>query len=292
MASQEMVLPTDPPMNITDVLDVCDGVYFCVKDHQSTMLWCNSNFANLVGQTKEEIIGVTDPRKEHVQHDVAVMASNEPLLNLHETIDVPVGDGKMDKLQIVTQKGLLRKKGGNDVIGITVNFSKRYVKPVDYWIKKLSLFSIDIGGYFSPKSQKQTEGVLDAALPERFVGDRRFYSSGYYLLSKPNVLRLHSLNQDELWFYHYGGSIRLHIFHPCGKYESIVIGEDDELSANVPHGTWFGGELLGLDYCLTSCSLAPGFDARDSKLLVDPFEIESLIKQFPEQASVITILTK
>ncbi len=121
-----MELPTIPPMDVTDVLDRTDGVYFCVKDRNSVFLWVNDNFAKLVGQTKEQLIGYQDSRKEHVAHDQEVMASGKPLLNFQETIAVPQPDGQMKAVDIVTQKGLLRAKGGTEIIGITVCFSLKY----------------------------------------------------------------------------------------------------------------------------------------------------------------------
>lgn len=118
-------LPTDPPMGVEDAMDVMDGVYLCLKDRDSVFLWVNQNFAELVGMTRDQLIGQRDSRAEHVKHDQAVLHSGVPLLNFHETIAVPAADGQMLNIAIVTQKGLLRAKGGTEIVGITVNFSLR-----------------------------------------------------------------------------------------------------------------------------------------------------------------------
>ncbi len=288
------LLPTEPPMGVGDVLDKADGVYFCIKNQDSVFLWVNQNFADLVGQSKESLIGSRDDRAAHVAHDQQVMAAGVPLLNFHETIAVPTAEGGMADLEIVTQKGLLRKRGGSEIIGITVCFSKRYpygADEADALIQRLKLTPTAVGGYFGA-GPGAAEGVLRSALPERFVGDRHFYSTNYYLLKEGDVLRLHTLNQDEQWFFHQGSAIRLHIFADEG-YRSVDLGADLDQGQNfqgvAPHNTWFGAELLGPAYVLVSCSLAPAWDARDSEL-PNAAQVVDLQKRYPEQADLIARL--
>jgi len=289
----DIILPTDPPMSIADVMDRLDGVYFCVKNDKSEMLWCNQNFADLVGQTKEEIINNKDPREEHVRHDKEVMARGKPLLNFHETIDIKDETGKDTKLEIVTQKGLLRKKGGDEIIGITVNFSKRDInRGLDYWKSKLNLRPIDIGGFLSEIGRSNE--TLSSGLPNRFVGERSLYSTNFYVLPDNQVLKLHKLNQDELWFHHYGSSFRIHIFPSKGDYYYVDVGNDlengDVLSSVVPNGSWFGAELKGYGFGIAACCLAPGWDERDS-FLPSSEDIKELSKRFPDKANIINSLS-
>lgn len=132
--------------------------------------------------------------------------------------------------------------------------------------------------------------MRSASLPERFAGDRHFYSTNYYLLKAGELLRLHALNQDEQWFYHQGSAVRLHIFSPDGGYSTIDIGADLDQGqvpqAVAPHNHWFGAELLGPGYVLVSCSLAPGYDPRDS---FNPTaeQLAALKQAFPAQADLI-----
>ena len=136
--------------------------------------------------------------------------------------------------------------------------------------------------------------MLDATTPERFTGDRKFYSINYFLLKSGDVLRLHTLHQDEQWFFHKGSSLRLHIFAQDGSYRTVILGQDLDQGQMprtvVPHDTWFGAELLGPGYALVSCSLAPGYDKRDSN---NPtFEqIAGLKRDFPDQAGIVDALT-
>jgi uncharacterized protein len=284
-------------MGVADVLDRCDGVYFCIKDKNSVFLWVNENFAELVGTTKEALIGTQDSRAAHVAHDKQVIASGQPLLNFHETIDIPVAGGGTDALEIVTQKGLLRELGGSEIIGITVCFSERFPDADDranQLLEQLNLVPTTVGGHFAP-GPRSNETQLHAALPERFAGDRPFYTTNYYLLKAGEVLRMHVLNADEQWFFHEGSAVRLHVFPEGGAYYSVDVGDDLDqgqvLHTTAPHNQWFGGELLGPGYALVSCSLGPGYDPRDS-FTPTADQITALKAAYPQQAAIIDQLTQ
>jgi len=267
------------------VLDVADGVYLVIKDENSKILWCNTNFATLVGSTKAQITGSVDPRGEHVAHDRQVLDSNKPLLNLHESIV----DGSQIDVAIVTQKGIVRTAQPQlqvkttaiqpRGIGITVCFAKDDIKSVDYWKDRLSLRTNPLGGWWAP-------GTSRVLTP----GEPPVYSTNYYMLFGMDVLQLHQLTQDEQWFFHYGHSIRLHIFYPVAsdkyaipKYETILVGGDSGvLQCSVPGGTWFGADLPDLGYSLSSCSLAPGW-TQASTSNPQPSDVESLRAAFKDR---------
>jgi len=288
-------LDTSPPMTVGDVLDKTDGVYFCIKNRDSVFLWVNENFATLVGQKQEDIIGTKDSRAAHVAHDKQVMASGVPLLNFHETIQVPTPDGGMTDLEIVTQKGLLHQKGGTEIIGITVCFSKQFPdadQEANQLIDRLKMVPTGIGGFLAPGPASDSTIPHDA-LPKRFDGDRKTYSMNYFLLKAGDVLKLHALNEDEQWFFHQGSAVRLHIFSEDGVYSTVTLGSDLDqgqiLQGVAPHNHWFGAELLGPGYVLVSCSLAPAWDKRDT-FAPTPEQIESLQNAFPEQVETINAL--
>lgn len=288
-------LATVPPMSVGDVLNKTDGVYFCIKNQDSVFLWVNDNFARLVGQRPEDIIGTTDSRAAHVAHDKQVMASGVPLLNFHETIQVPTVDGELVDLEIITQKGLLRRPDTSEIIGITVCFSQRFPDPgqeARQLIERLKMVPIDLGGYFAPGMAGDFE-LPSAALPTRFDGLRGIYSTNYYLLEAGSVLKLHSLNQDEQWFFHRGSALRLHAFSEQGVYSTLALGGDMDqgqvLQGRAPHSQWFGAELLGPGYALVSCSLAPAWAPADPARPTAA-QVEALKDAFPDQAAIIARL--
>src|SRR5690606_38348630 len=122
-----------------------DGVYTCIKDEQSNFVFCNKNFAKLVGASVEEIIGSKDDRAEHVADDKKVRDSGIPLLNYREIIEL---DNGKTKQPILTQKGLWRDTNKVDkVIGTTVNFILQKTK--EKWIEELQLVKTANVGYFA-----------------------------------------------------------------------------------------------------------------------------------------------
>ena len=79
------------------------------------------------------------------------------------------------------------------------------------WIKRLDMSPASVGGWFAP-ALVSNEDIAGSALPPRFGVDHPLYSSNWYLLEAGEVLQLHALKQDELWFFHLGTPIRLHVF--------------------------------------------------------------------------------
>jgi predicted cupin superfamily sugar epimerase len=165
-------------------------------------------------------------------------------------------------------------------------------READQLIQKLKMVPTGIGGYLAHGSESDLI-LLNEALPERFDGDRKAYSTNYFLLKAGEILKIHALNQDEQWFFHQGSAIKLHVFSEEGVYSTVTFGSDIDqgqlLQGIAPHNHWFGAELLGPGYGLASCSLAPAWDKRDS-FLPTPEQIEALKRTFPDQLAIINLL--
>ncbi|UVJ39223.1 cupin domain-containing protein [Arthrobacter sp. CJ23] len=158
------------------------------------------------------------------------------------------------------------------------------------WIKRLDMSPSGVGGWFAP-AMVSDENIAGSALPPRFGGgDHSLYSSNWYLLEAGEVLQLHTLKQDELWFFHLGTPIRLHVFSQEDGYSETGFGPDPEagqiLHGAAPHSTWFGAELAGPGFALVSCSLSPGYESADSAKPTEE-EIGALVSEFPGQAELI-----
>jgi predicted cupin superfamily sugar epimerase len=118
-------------------------------------------------------------------------------------------------------------------------------------------------------------------------GPRSAATSIWFCLPVGVISRLHRLSNDEIWYWHEGGPVKVHIIHPDGRYECVELGPPPcTYIAVLSAGTWFGAESVGSDV-LVSAMVAPGFDFEDFELA----RRDELTLLFPQHASLIQRLT-
>jgi len=164
------------------------------------------------------------------------------------------------------------------------------IRDATYWIEKLGLARHPEGGYY--RETYRAEGTVAAAmLPHG--GERSFSTAIHYLLESDDVSRLHRLRSDELFHFHLGTSMTVHVIDEDGDYRRVALGlEPDEgqvLQAVVPARQWFGAtvERPG-GFALVGCTVAPGFDFAD----FEQAERSALVERFPRHQAVIERLTR
>lgn len=143
--------------------------------------------------------------------------------------------------------------------------------PEDY-ILHLDLLPHPEGGFY--KEVFRSEETLSAnQLPARFDGARQVITSIYFLIKRNFPSHFHRIKSDELWYFHDGNGVIIHVLHPDGAYEKWALGRDlqhgQKLQACVPAGSWFAAECVGdpiPGFSLVSCAVAPGFDFTDFEL--------------------------
>jgi predicted cupin superfamily sugar epimerase len=161
----------------------------------------------------------------------------------------------------------------------------------EFWIEHLQLSQHPEGGFF--RETWRSTGSYHFSGHRVFSGDRPFATSIYYLLQASECSRLHMIKSDELWFFHEGSPLTVHLFHPEGISSSFLLGNNSSgevLQGAVRAGTWFGAlhEHQTPDaYSLVSCVVAPGFDFKDFSFA----DRDDLIRQFPLQKELIERLT-
>lgn len=160
-------------------------------------------------------------------------------------------------------------------------------------MERMQLIPHPEGGYY--REIYHSERYLDdpATLAE-YGGPRRSATSIYFLLPKGDVSRLHRLRSDEMWYYHFGSPVVVHLFYQDGRYEARELGLPDvpgrEPQILVPRGTVFGAELLPdgeAEFALVGCMVTPGFDFQDFELVPRA----EVMARFPAQRDVIERLT-
>jgi len=148
------------------------------------------------------------------------------------------------------------------------------------------------GGYFR-ETYRCDDGLAAEALPGRYGGGARCFSTAiYYLLTPETVSALHRLGSDEVFHHYAGDAVEQLRLYPNGQAEVVMIGTD--LTAGhhpqtvVPRGVWQGARLTaGGRWALLGCTVAPGFEFAD----YDHGQRGPLVEAYPAWAALIAALT-
>ncbi len=157
-------------------------------------------------------------------------------------------------------------------------------------IKSLGLTRHPEGGWYR-ETYRSSDSIPDAALP-RFGGVRSCCTAIYFLLERGDISALHRIKSDELWHFHTGATLTIHVLAPEGEHQKLRLGANvlagESFQAMVAAGCWFGAEVSGDGaFALVSCTVAPGFDFSDFEM----GDREALLNQFPKHAHIIERLT-
>lgn len=156
------------------------------------------------------------------------------------------------------------------------------LKNQEYWINHLKLRPHPEGGFYRRILES------DANTTNSVQQKRPLYTSIYFLLTSKNPSHLHRLKSDEVWYFHQGSPLQLHLIDQDGTNHLIKLGANPErgevLQALVPKGTIFGSSVTGTnEYSLVSCMVSPGFDYADFEL----FTQQDLLNLYPEHHTLI-----
>lgn len=162
----------------------------------------------------------------------------------------------------------------------------------EYWIEYLGLHAHPEGGFYR-EVYRATDRIAGEALPARY--EKRPHAAAtsiYFLLDAPHVSRFHRLASDEIWYFHAGEAIAIHLLHADGSHQVLRIGPNpasgDSFQSVVPAGTWFAAEVAdGAGFGLVGCAVAPGFEFADFEMA----EQEALAADYPDHAKLIARLT-
>ena len=160
----------------------------------------------------------------------------------------------------------------------------------DRIITKFNLQKHPEGGYF--KEVYRSEGIIsEDNLPNVINGERNYATSIYFLLTSKDFSAFHKINQDEIWHFYSGTTLKLHMISPEGEYSFVLIGNnfyDGEVPQFVvPAQYYFAAEVVQKDsFSFVGCTVAPGFDFRD----FDMPKSSNLIEKFPDHKKIISRL--
>ncbi len=162
-----------------------------------------------------------------------------------------------------------------------------HVNELQNWVSKLGLLPHPEGGYFKQTFVSE-EHTSDKELSVNFEGQRKLYTSIYFLLSSKDVSHFHRLKSDELWYYHAGSPLTVHVIHENGDYEEMKVGmnldQGERPQILVKKNSIFGSSVMEKDTCsLVGCMVSPGFEFQDFEL----FTQEELLEKYPQHKEII-----
>lgn len=160
------------------------------------------------------------------------------------------------------------------------------MKDYKYYVEKLKLISHPEGGYY-----RETY-LADETIILQDGRVRNLASNILFLLTASNPSNFHRLKSDEIWFYHAGHSLTVHMLHPNGDYEKVNLGlgEDEVVQYTVPKGVIFGSTVNSNnadDFSLVGCVVTPAFDFEDFEL----FTRSELLNKYPKHREIVEKLT-
>lgn len=148
-------------------------------------------------------------------------------------------------------------------------------------IDQLSLSAHPEGGHY-----REVIRSASRVMPGDGREERSALTSIYFLLVKGERSRWHQLRSDEVWHHYEGDPLELFWLEVEGqRWHRIEIGPAasglSQVSV-VPAGAWQAARSTG-DYTLAGCTVGPGFDFADFRLLADePALVRSIADWFPE----------
>jgi len=162
--------------------------------------------------------------------------------------------------------------------------SKNIEENESYWINRLELTAHPEGGYYKEIFRSKIEIHRDGE-------SKNASTSIYYLLSGKDFSGFHRLKSDELWYFHKGEPIIIHVINIHGIYRFIELSDTEtgNLQTVIEPNSWFAAEIsTGTGFALVSCAVAPGFEFSEFEMA----DQESLLSEFPAHLDIIARLCR
>lgn len=155
-----------------------------------------------------------------------------------------------------------------------------------YWIDHLKLQPHPEGGYYTEIFRSQ-QAVIRAT--ESTI--KQACTSIYYLLEGSDFSGFHRIASDEIWYFHKGMPLLIHVIDQEGQYTAYELADNDtgNLSVVVPAGSWFAAAIpTSGGFTLVSCVVAPGFDFNEFEMA----KKHELIAQYPQHTRLLNQLCR
>ena len=154
-------------------------------------------------------------------------------------------------------------------------------------IDRLQLEPHPEGGYYREIFRSAVGVKPDDSRPVRAA-----LTTIYFLLPEGASSRWHQVDSDEVWHLYEGGPLELLELNANGSdLKSRMLSPIGDATGSpvrvIPAGNWQAARARS-SYALVGCTVAPGFEFADFRLLADNVELTSLIRSaWPDVASLV-----
>ena len=155
-----------------------------------------------------------------------------------------------------------------------------------YWTERLELLPHPEGGYYKEVFRSSQEVVRKSS-----TAIKQACTSIYYLLEGNDFSGFHRLASDEIWYFHKGAPLLIHIIDEQGVYTTKELSDtlSGSLSVVIEAGLWFAAEIPSAqEFTLVSCAVAPGFDFTEFEMA----KKDELIELYPQHRDILSRLCR
>lgn len=186
-------------------------------------------------------------------------------------------------------KILVQEKLSSKLTNKFFGFFDWFQEKMDEMIKKYRLIPHPEGGHYQEifKSLYKTNCI---------DGKERYLSTSIiYMLKKGEFSNFHKILGDELWYFHDGCDMEIHILDPNDKsYTVHFCGKEkgSYFQVLVKGGCWFAArpklDSNASNFSVVGCMVSPGFDFQDFEMA----DRQELLKLFPNEKKIILEFTR
>lgn len=151
----------------------------------------------------------------------------------------------------------------------------------NYWINHLQLQPHPEGGYYK-EIFRSANGVTRVGA----IDTKQACTSIYYLLEGRDFSGFHRLASDELWYFHKGAPLHIHVLDYEANLTTIELSDTEtgNLQAIIPPNTWFAADIpSATGFVLVSCAVAPGFDFAEFEMAGK----DVMIAKYPQHHEIL-----
>ncbi len=143
---------------------------------------------------------------------------------------------------------------------------------------------------FVRETYKSALSIAPGGLPAPFDNGRPLGTALYFMVTPEEPVKLHRIDNDQLYHYYLGDPIEVLLLHDGGTSELVVVGPNipggELVQLLIPGGTFHTARVTGKKRWFLGASTEwPGVVVRDRD--VEMGNIEALAVQYPEAAADI-----